>query len=135
MMKDIVVNMIKIYGLTDRDWMSFKITSKRSITYHHIIKTEDGGKTTIRNGALLTKKAHNLLHCIEYNDLAIYKEINALFQIINKNKCGKEELEQIRFLILKYLDAKEPIPKDIERSYTKKMLLECSNENKFKIYV
>lgn len=33
-----------------------------TLTYHHIIKEEDGGKATIENGALLSKKNHEWLN-------------------------------------------------------------------------
>lgn len=134
-MKKIVVNMIRIYQIRDRDWMSFKICSSRSLTYHHIIKVEDGGKTIVNNGAILTKKAHDFLHCIEHNEFKIYSEINDLFHIINTNvnKCSKNELEHIRFLIIKYLDMGLNIPKNLDRNNIKQMILECSNEYKSKI--
>lgn len=133
-MKKIVVDMIRIYKVTDRDWMSFKICSTRSLTYHHILKVEDGGKTTINNGALLTKRAHDFLHCIEYNEFKIYSEINDMFRIINNNvqKCSKDELEHIRFLIIKYLNMGYNIPKNLDRDNIRKMILQCSDECKSK---
>ena len=56
-MKDkltIIDFMKEIYNTYNKDWMGFKITEENPLTYHRIIKEEDGGNKTIDNGALLT---------------------------------------------------------------------------------
>lgn len=84
-MNDIKALMIEIYETYKYDWMNFKIDDEE-VTYHHIIKEENGGKVTLDNGALLTSRAHEYLHMIERMDLDIYEMINKIFKNINDQK-------------------------------------------------
>ena len=84
-MKNIKEEMIKIYNTYKLDWMNYIIINN-DLTYHHIIKIEEGGKTTIDNGALLTQRAHNYLNIIEKTDIDIYNRINKILKEINNNK-------------------------------------------------
>ena len=75
--------------------------------------------------SILTKKAHDFLHCIEKKNQIIYDEINRLFKIINTNKginC-EYELMQIRNLILNYLNMNYDVPKNMKRGKIKRMVL------------
>lgn len=124
-MKSILADMIKIYNISDTDWMSFRIYKTSDLTFHHIIKAENGGDYSLENGAILTKKAHDFLHCIEGKNQIIYDEINELFKIINVNRgidC-EYELMQIRNLILAYIDLDYDIPRNMKRGKIKKMVL------------
>ena len=92
-MNDVTVEMIKIYGTYKFDWMNFKIC-RDDLTYHHIVKKENGGKLTIENGALLTKRAHEYLHSIERLDVDLYERINNVLKEIKYadkiiKKCKK----------------------------------------------
>ena len=64
--------------------MNYKIDRKQDLTFHHIVKRENGGKAVIENGALLTHNAHNYLHVIEFKEIETYNYINKMFEIINK---------------------------------------------------
>ena len=44
---------VKIYDCYEKDWMGFKITKKNPYSFHHIVKSCDGGKTIINNFAIL----------------------------------------------------------------------------------
>jgi len=103
-MKDVTREMIRIYKLKDHDWLNFKIVKMNEITFHHIKKDEDGGKCIISNGALLTEKAHQYLHCIERHDLDIYNEINRVFKEINEQGYGptQNQYDKIELLFLKF---------------------------------
>lgn len=79
------------------DWMNYKIDRKQDLTFHHIVKREDGGKATLDNGALLTYNAHNYLHVIEFKEIDTYNYINKMFEIINKQLS--EPNEDQRFVI------------------------------------
>lgn len=128
-MKSILNSMILLYKIENIDWMGFTIDKITSLTFHHIIKAENGGKYAADNGAILTKRAHDFLHCIEGKDIKIYNEINRLFKIINL-KQGinvKDELEQIKFLILEYLDMGYDIPHNMKRNKIKQMIISNSN--------
>ena len=127
-MKSVLINMLKIYNVEDKDWMSFKITKRDSLTYHHIIKDENGGELSISNGAILTKNAHDFLHCIEHKNMNIYNEINKLFKVINDKQginCDYE-FYQIRNLILMYLEMGYTIPNKMKKSKIKKMMLDSN---------
>lgn len=127
-MKSILSLMIKIYGIEDRDWMGFVIDKKSSLTFHHIVKAENGGKCSMDNGAILTKNAHDFLHCIEGKNIEIYNEINNLFKIINSNLGNsKEQLEQIKCLIIKYLDMGYDVPQNMTKDKIRRMILNSTN--------
>ncbi len=83
-MKNITREMLEIYKpFSDLDWMNYKLV-KKDLTYHHILKKEDGGKQTIENGCLLMPVAHQYLHLIEYKDLETYNAINKIFRYVNQ---------------------------------------------------
>lgn len=89
--KIIINEMCKIYGPDEMDWMSYLITVRNVLTYHHILKECDGGIMELSNGALLTKKAHRLLNMTETKDYVLYKAWNDLFMEINKRKEPMDE--------------------------------------------
>lgn len=101
-MDSIKNEMIIIYETYDLDWMNYLICS--DLTYHHIIKYENGGAKTIDNGALLTKRAHEYLHFIEGIDLNIYNRMNKVFKEINikKQRVSNIEREKIELLLLEF---------------------------------
>lgn len=103
-MKNIKLEMIKLYKTIDYDWLNFKIYDINDITFHHIIKKENGGKYSIDNGALLTTKSHEYLHIIENNDIEIYIEINKILKKINEQKHKPTEIQKqkIELLFLKF---------------------------------
>ena len=124
-MKSILVDMIEMYNIKDYDWMGFKIDNISDLTFHHIIKAENGGDYSLENGAILTKKGHDFLHCIEGKNHLIYDEINKLFKIINTKKgidC-EDELMLIRNLILNYINMNYDIPRNMKRGKIKRMIL------------
>ena len=83
-MNNVKSEMIDIYKLGKYDWMNYKINEEDVITFHHIIKVEDGGEYIKENGALLTERAHEYLHYIERVDKKIYQLINKVFLDINE---------------------------------------------------
>jgi hypothetical protein len=70
-MNNTKLKMLKIYNIeeTKLDFMGYKIdrnqTGDLEVEFHHIEKKENGGEKRIRNGALLTTRAHSYLHSIE----------------------------------------------------------------------
>lgn len=83
----LIDEMYKIYGKPTIDWMGFEVTESNNITYHHIVEVRNGGKATIENGALLTKKAHKKLNQIQDSDPELYQEYQDWFRTINDMKC------------------------------------------------
>ena len=98
-MKNIKEDMIKIYKTYNLDWMNYIITDN-DLTYHHIVKIEEGGKTTIDNGALLTQRAHNYLNTIEKTDIDIYNRINEILKEINNNKSEPTKIQRQKIDLL-----------------------------------
>ena len=80
--QDVLNKMIKIYKPDGYDWMGTPITKTNPLTYHHIIKRNEGD-TTISNGALLTKSSHRKLNMLETRDKDLYDEWQWLFYAIN----------------------------------------------------
>lgn len=103
-MDDLLWHMKKVYGVTNYDWMNFKITHDNPLTYHHIRKEEHGGKKNIYNGALLTELAQSYLHQIEKDAPEIYEELNAIFSKINDSKkpVTKKYSDIIEKLLVQY---------------------------------
>ena len=92
--------MIKIYKPNGIDWMNFTLSRRNPYTFHHIISRSDGGDDAIENGAILTRRAHDLLHILEYACPEVYEKLNALFTEINANRKApneeiKKEIEEI----------------------------------------
>lgn len=84
-MRRITRNMLEIYKpLSGLDWMNYKIVRKEDLTFHHIVKKENGGKNRINNGALLMPVGHTYLHLIESVDFTTYETLNNVFAAINK---------------------------------------------------
>ena len=49
---------------------------KGQMTFHHLFKKADGGRSTIKNGALLIKQTHAWLTNMEYEDIELYNLVN-----------------------------------------------------------
>ena len=83
---------LKEYGL---DFMGYRITNSRNLTYHHlIVPRRNGGEETIENGAILLKKSHKYLHLIEREDYNLYISIRRL--LIKENRIGEIDLTILR---------------------------------------
>lgn len=103
-MNKITKEMLKIYKpYSELDWLNYKII-KKDVTFHHIIKREDGGKGTIENGALIMPVAHQYLHLIEYKDIDTYIAINKFFKFINQqhHEPTLEQREMIEYLLTEF---------------------------------
>ena len=81
--KEVLELLLSIF-LPDYDWLGFAASKNNHYTYHHIIPERDGGKTTKKNGAILTKKGHEIFNYIEqeYPDIAL--ELTELFKNLNE---------------------------------------------------
>lgn len=86
--KKTIKKMQYIYGTSNIDWMGYEITENNPLTFHHIQKRINGGKTCIRNGALLSVDAHNKLNIIEYICPKLYEEYEFWFELINDMQCA-----------------------------------------------
>ena len=100
-MNKVKEEMIKIYNTYNLDWMDYYVEGN-DLTYHHIVKAENGGKITIDNGTLLTQRAHNYLHLIERIDIDIYNRINAVLKEINENKSEPTIIQRKKIDLLLY---------------------------------
>lgn len=103
-MINITREMLHIYKpLSNMDWMNYKLVRK-DLTFHHIVKREDGGKKVITNGALLMPVAHQYLHLIEYKDIETYNAINKIFGIVNQQEYEptREQREIIEYLLQEF---------------------------------
>ena len=78
--------MLKKYQPNGVDWMNFALTRKNPYTFHHIKSRSDGGEDIIENGAILTRRAHDLLHILEYACPTAFNELQKIFMKINLSK-------------------------------------------------
>ena len=105
-MKEVTRELIKLYKPIDLDWLNYKVNRPSDLTYHHIIKKENGGLYTLDNGALLTSTAHQYLHIIEYKEIKIYEMLNKMFEIINRQRHAPtmEQREIIEYLLNEFYE-------------------------------
>ena len=83
----ILEELIDIFEPNGIDWLGDKISEDNPITYHHIVKKACGGRKSLDNGALLTKRSHKYLHqVVENKDIETYIIINSCFKELNKTK-------------------------------------------------
>ena len=98
--------MLHIYKpLSDMDWMNYRLVRK-DLTFHHIVKRENGGKQVISNGALImpVAPAHQYLHLIEYKDIETYNAINKIFKLVNDQEAEptREQREIVEYLLREF---------------------------------
>lgn len=89
--------MLKIYKPDGVDWMNFTLSRKNPYTFHHIVSRSDGGIDDISNGAILTRKAHDLLHLLERVCPDAYMDLEEIFILINERRkpVSDEFIEKI----------------------------------------
>ncbi|MEG0909068.1 MAG: hypothetical protein RSH78_01765 [Bacilli bacterium] len=130
-MRRITKEMIKIYGMSDIDWMGYKLENRQQFTYHHIVKKQYHGLDTISNGAILIgETSHNYIHVIESRELDMFVYLNRILKEINNSSKmpTKTELLKIYDCLLKFerdhcSDVNrfnEPL---IKEDYTKRIIL------------
>ena len=78
--------MLKQYEPNGVDWMNFVLTRKNPFTFHHIIPRSDGGDDVIENGAILTRRAHDLIHILEHACPEAYNDLQEIFIRINESQ-------------------------------------------------
>lgn len=103
-MRRITKDMLEIYiPYSNLDWMNYKLI-RTELTYHHIVKKEDKGKSEISNGALIMPVSHQYLHLIECLDIETYIALNNLFKIVNKQgyEPTREQRELIEYLLKEF---------------------------------
>lgn len=101
----ITAKMLKIYKpFSNLDWMNYAIKRKQSLTFHHIVKVEDGGRYEISNGALLMPISHQYLHLIECKEYETYEALNRMFKIINlqRHEPTVEQRDVIEYLLRQF---------------------------------
>lgn len=86
-----LAKMLEIYEPNKVDWMNFDVTSSNPYSYHHIEKREDGGKSRVENGAILSKYSHRFLHFLEYVCPDAFEDFQRLFRRINDSKAPRTE--------------------------------------------
>ncbi len=100
--KEIRKELIETFKPLYYDWMNYKVLNE-DITYHHIVKEENGGPYSLDNGALLTHRAHDYLHYIEKIDYDTYNEINMALKEINESKCEPSYNMRLKIELLLFL--------------------------------
>ncbi len=91
----------EIYG--ENCFMGYTVTRDNPITFHHVRKSCEKGKRTIKNGAALTQSAHEDLNMIEMTIPKYYEELNELFKylISTRRPPTLEYYNEVRIILLK----------------------------------
>ena len=84
--------------------MNFSLSKRNLYTFHHIVSRSIGGVDAINNGAILTKKAHDLLHLLEIVCFDASIDLQNIFIGINESNCPptveiKGEIDEIMYHI------------------------------------
>lgn len=104
-MKPVTSHLISIFKPVDMDWMGYKLNNPYDLSFHHIIKRENGGSYNFDNGALLKRDtSHEYLHIIEGKDLDMYVYINKILKEINtqRNRPTKKQLFEVEDVLLEF---------------------------------
>lgn len=109
--KIILLEMIEIFEPGDEDWMGYIRSTTNFFTYHHLIKQCYGGPTTIDNGAILTKNAHNKLNRLYICNPLMFDLWQELFWEINKSMCPPTSEHKEKMLEYRYLSKSNLYPR------------------------
>lgn len=82
-MRDVLNEMIEIYQPNGIDWMGYEVSKNNPYTFHHIVEKRYGGREEIKNGAILTKRAHEYLNWLDQYCPMAYLEYQDIFRYIN----------------------------------------------------
>lgn len=74
---------------------------KIELNYHHLQKKCDGGKETVENGAIISRRPHTWLHSLEDSDMGLYREINEALKFYKmcldfKESTGLKYFEELK---------------------------------------
>lgn len=108
-MKNITITMVNIWKMQDIDWLGYKLQKGDMFTYHHnLVKKEDGGNMSIKNGAILCgKTSHPYIHLIEHLDLEVYIYLTQLLKEINLQRQMPNDKQLLAiFEALEYFESK-----------------------------
>ena len=83
-MRQELIELIEIFKPNGIDWMEYVWRENNPYTFHHIKEKRNGGKLTVRNGAILTNDAHIYLNYLDSQYHKIYNELNGLFKDLNR---------------------------------------------------
>ena len=110
--------MLKIYKPNGYDWMNFALTRRNPYTFHHIVSRSVGGKDNIKNGAILTRRAHDLLHILECICPNAYIKLSELFNRINasKNSPNDEIIAEVDSILYDVFHGEEEFVMNIDLS-------------------
>ena len=102
-------DLLDIFRPDGFDWMNFVLTKGNPYTYHHILERYNGGKRSIDNGAILTKRAHRFLNMLQLFYPDAYDDLQNVFRRINgtKEPVTQEFVDEIDEILKKVLITKE----------------------------
>jgi hypothetical protein len=102
-MKEVLRELIEIFQPNGIDWMGYLWTPRNPYTYHHCKEVRNGGKTTINNGAILTRDSHIDLNYYDNRVNHIYQQLNKLFKMLNNTKRPptEEYFEELDYILKK----------------------------------
>ena len=128
--------MIRKYKPDGIDWMNFVLTRRNPFTFHHIVPKSDGGEDSVDNGAILTRRAHDLIHILEIACPDAYIDLQNVFIKINESKHPitddvLEEIDDILYNVFTHSGYDFKI--DVDLSSFSEIYYKNSKKNKGKV--
>ena len=128
--------MIRKYKPDGIDWMNFVLTRRNPFTFHHIVPKSDGGEDSVDNGAILTRRAHDLIHILEIACPDAYIDLQNVFIKINESKHPitddvLEEIDDILYNVFTHSGYDFKI--DVDLSLFSEIYYKNSKKNKGKV--
>lgn len=102
--KYLINDLSKVFAFGEYDFMGNHFNQKSELTFHHIIKKENGGLDDITNGAALTDYSHKILHIIEVYDKDLYDTYTKIFKIINETGYISKRMLVILNILNEYVN-------------------------------
>lgn len=108
-MNKTLIELIEIFQPDGIDWMGYEQIGSNFYSYHHIKEVRNGGKTTINNGAILTRDSHFDLNYYDNRVNHIYQQLNKLFKMLNNTKKPptEEYFEELDYILKKVPNRKK----------------------------
>ena len=105
-MKNSYVRDMLVYYYGPKCWLGGQVTKDNYLTLHHIKPVRDGGRTTLENGALLSRQKHAEFNVLEEMYPEYGEEINNYF-LEYRGQYPQEIYERIQEL-MSLVDIKAP---------------------------
>lgn len=125
-MKNSYIRDLLVYYYGPTCWLGGQVTEENYLTLHHIKPVRDGGRTTLENGALLSRQKHIEFNMLERAYPEYAEEINNYF-LEYRGQYPQEVYERIQELMSLVPELKDKSQKQHKKSDYQKRLIKRSH--------